>query len=131
MAMPLLAQADDFAVGRIQRGEQRRRAVAFVVVRHGRAAALLQRQAGLRAIQRLDLALLVAHNTSACSGGLRYSPTMSSSFSAKCWIVADLEVLTRPSRSTIRTASSVSGTVNTASSWEIRPGRILAVPTYR
>ena len=35
MAMPLLAKAKDLAVGRIQRGKQCGRAVAFVVVRHG------------------------------------------------------------------------------------------------
>src|SRR5208282_6593824 len=44
MAMPLLAQAEDLAVGRIQRGEQSGGAVAFVVVRHGGAASALQRQ---------------------------------------------------------------------------------------
>ena len=59
MAMPLLAQAKDLAVGRVQRGEQSGRAVAFVVVGHGGAASALQRQAGLGTIQSLNLALLV------------------------------------------------------------------------
>ena len=54
-----LALADDEAALHVERGEQRRRAVALVVVRHRRGAALLQRQARLRAVERLDLALLV------------------------------------------------------------------------
>ena len=51
--------ADDLAVEHVERGEQRRRAVALVVVGHGAGAALLHRQAGLGAVERLDLALLV------------------------------------------------------------------------
>ena len=39
--------------------EQRRCPVAFVVVRHGAASAFLDRQAGLRTVQRLDLAFFV------------------------------------------------------------------------
>ena len=46
MAMPLLAQAEDFAVGRLQRGKQSGRAVAFVVVRHGGPASALPWRAG-------------------------------------------------------------------------------------
>jgi hypothetical protein len=46
-----LAEAIDFAVGSIQRGEQGGRAVAFVVMRHGGAAAAFQREAGLGAVQ--------------------------------------------------------------------------------
>src|SRR5438552_8219668 len=59
MAMPLLAQAEDLAVGGVQSGEQSGRAVAFVVVRHGGPAPALQRQAGLGTIQGLNLTLLV------------------------------------------------------------------------
>ena len=54
-----LALTHDFAVEEVERGEQRGRAVALVVVRHGGRAPLLQRQPGLRAIQRLHLALLI------------------------------------------------------------------------
>ena len=59
VAMPLLAQAKDLAVGGIQSGEQGGRAVAFVVVGHSGAASALQRQAGLGTVQSLNLALLV------------------------------------------------------------------------
>ena len=51
--------ADDGAVEDIERGEERGGAVPLVVVRHRGEATLLQRQAGLGAVERLDLALLV------------------------------------------------------------------------
>ena len=41
----------------VQRREQRRGAVAFVVVGHGTGAALLHRQTGLGTVKRLDLEL--------------------------------------------------------------------------
>ena len=59
MAMLLHAAPDHGSVEHVERGEQRRRAVAFVVVGHGPAFAGLERQAGLRAVERLDLAFLV------------------------------------------------------------------------
>src|ERR1700730_1063397 len=51
--------ADDLASRHIKRGEERCRAVALVVVGHRASAALLQGQAGLGAVERLNLALLV------------------------------------------------------------------------
>ena len=59
MAMALHAAADDLAFEHVERGEQRRGAVALVVMGHRAGAALLHRQAGLGAVERLDLALLV------------------------------------------------------------------------
>jgi hypothetical protein len=56
----LLALADDLGIEHVERGEQRGRAIALVVVRHGGRTALLERQSRLRAIGRLHLALLVA-----------------------------------------------------------------------
>jgi hypothetical protein len=47
--------ADDRAVEHVQRGEQRRRAVALVVVGHGAGAFLLQGQAWLCSVEGLDL----------------------------------------------------------------------------
>ena len=55
----LLALPDDTTVQHIERGKQRGRAIALVVVRHRARSALLHRQPGLRAVQRLHLALLV------------------------------------------------------------------------
>src|SRR5713226_5217158 len=59
MPMARHALADDGAVERVEGGEQRRRAVALVVVGHRPAAALLHRQSRLGAVERLDLRLLV------------------------------------------------------------------------
>src|SRR6266446_9892255 len=54
IAMPRITGADDRAGERVQGGEQGRGAIALVVVCHGPAASLLQRQAGLRTVERLD-----------------------------------------------------------------------------
>src|SRR5215208_2554307 len=51
----LHAAADDGAVEDVECGEQRGPSVALVVMRHGAGAALLQGQAGLGAVERLDL----------------------------------------------------------------------------
>lgn len=58
MAMPLHVATNHRAVEHIERGEQRRRAVSLVVVRHG-PGAFLQRQSGLCAVERLNLAVFV------------------------------------------------------------------------
>ena len=55
----LIQETDDAAFEHGEGGEQGDRAVSFIVVGHGAAAPLLQRQAGLGAIESLDLAFLV------------------------------------------------------------------------
>jgi hypothetical protein len=57
VTMARLALGDDLAVEHVERGEQRGRAVALVVMGHGRRPAFLQRQPRLGAIQRLDMAV--------------------------------------------------------------------------
>ncbi|TKS58407.1 MAG: hypothetical protein EWM73_03544 [Nitrospira sp.] len=57
--MPRHAVANDRAIEHAQGREQRGGAVALVVVRHGSAAALLQGEARLGAVEGLDLAFLV------------------------------------------------------------------------
>lgn len=59
MAMLLHAAADDDSVQNIERGEQGGRAVSLVIVDHGPAFSGFERQAGLCAVERLDLALLI------------------------------------------------------------------------
>ncbi len=59
MAVALHVLRDDRTVQHIERGEERRRAVPFVIMGHRTGAAFLHRQAGLGAIERLDLRLLV------------------------------------------------------------------------
>jgi len=60
VAMQRLDHREHFAGEHVQRGEQCGDAVAFVVMRHRLGAPALERQAGLGAIQRLYLCLLVA-----------------------------------------------------------------------
>ena len=74
MAVALHVAADDRAVEDVEGGEQRRRAVALVVVGHGPGAALLHRQAGLGAIERLDLALLVDREDDGMGGRIDIEP---------------------------------------------------------
>jgi len=57
--MALHVAADDGAVENVESGEQRRGAMAFVVVGHGSGTTLLHRQTGLGAVKGLDLALLI------------------------------------------------------------------------
>ena len=59
MTMPIHARADDLSARHVERSEQRRRAVSLVIMGHGSGSALFHRQAGLSAIERLYLALLV------------------------------------------------------------------------
>ena len=59
MPVALHVAADHRAVENVHRGEQRRRAVPLIAVGHGSGATLLQRQSGLGAVERLNLALFV------------------------------------------------------------------------
>jgi hypothetical protein len=59
VAMPSYAASDHGSVEEVERGEQSGRAVALVIMGHRTAFPGLERQARLRAVERLDLALLV------------------------------------------------------------------------
>src|SRR6267142_5599402 len=59
MAMAAHALADDLALQDVERGKQRRRAVALVVMGHRPAPTALHRQPRLGPVERLDLRLLV------------------------------------------------------------------------
>ena len=59
MAVPGHAFMDDMACGDVEGCEEGGGAVPLVVVRHGAGSALLEWEAGLGAVQSLDLALLV------------------------------------------------------------------------
>ena len=60
MPVPRIALSDHAAFEDLQGGKQRRGAVAVVVMRVGAATPALERQTGLRAIQRLNLTLFIA-----------------------------------------------------------------------
>ena len=92
MPVALHVAADDRAVENIQRGEQRRRAVALVVVGHRAGAALLQRQAGLGAVERLDLALLVDRQDDGMGGRIDIEPDDVAQLVDEFRIVGQLEL---------------------------------------
>ena len=92
MTMALHVAADHRAVEDVHRGEQRRRAVALVVVRHGPGAALLQRQSGLGAIERLDLALFVDRQHDGVCGRIDIEPDDVAQLVDEVRIVGQLEL---------------------------------------
>src|SRR5215472_6215910 len=59
VTVTLHAAADDLAFQDVECGEEGGGAVPLVIMGHGAAAALLHRQAGLGAVERLNLRLLV------------------------------------------------------------------------
>ena len=93
--MPRHARLDHDPVRHVERREQRRRAVALVVVRHRPRAARIDRQAFLRAVQGLNLALLVDAQHDRVLRRVEVQPTTSTSFSANCGSLESLKVLTR------------------------------------
>ena len=93
MTVTLLATRDDRSVQRVERGEQRGGAVAFVIVRHGGRTSFLQRQSGLGTIQGLNLAFFVAaqHQSMFWRGYVQAHNV--SELLHKLWIMRDLEGL--------------------------------------
>ena len=92
MAMALHVAADHRAVEDVHRGEQRRRAVALIVVRHGSGAALLQRQSGLCAVKRRNSAFFVDRQDDGVCGGIDIEPHDVAQFVDEARIVGQLEL---------------------------------------
>ena len=76
LLMPMLLHAapDDFAFEHVEGGEQRGGAVAFVIMGHGGDTPLLQGQARLGAVERLDLAILVDREHDGMLGRIDIKP---------------------------------------------------------
>ena len=91
MAVPVVAHRDDFALQRVEGGEQRRRAVALVVVSHGSAAPLLHWQSRLSAIQSLNLALLVRAQNDGVLGRVQIQANDVFQLLGKLGVAAELE----------------------------------------
>src|ERR1700692_3258246 len=85
------ALADDLASLDIECRKQRRRAIAFVVVRHRLSTALLHRQAPVGAIERLNLAFLVDAEHNRLVGRVEVEPDDVDHFFSELWIVGELE----------------------------------------
>ena len=87
------AVADDRAIEHAQGCEQRGGAVALVVVRHGPAAALLQGEAWLGAVEGLDLAFLVDTQDQGFVRGVEVQADDIVELLDKMLVAADLEGL--------------------------------------
>lgn len=91
MAMALHATADDLAIQHVEGGEQGRRAVALVVVRHGADPAFFQRQSRLRSVESLDLAFLVDRQHDGMGRRIDVKPDDVADLGGEGWIVGELE----------------------------------------
>ena len=92
MAVALHVAADDGAVEHVQGGEQGRGAVPLVVVRHRAGPALLQRQARLGAVERLDLALLVDRQHDGVGRRIDVEPDDVAQLGGELRVVGELEL---------------------------------------
>src|ERR1700732_1806124 len=95
MAMPLEALSDHTSLQDLQGREQSRCPIPFVVMRHGAAAALLNRQTGWVRSSAWIWLFSSTHRTIACWGGFRYRPTTSVNFSKNLASRDSLNVFTR------------------------------------
>jgi hypothetical protein len=91
MTVPLDAASDHRSVQQVHRGEQRCRAVAFVVVRHCSAAARIHWQALLRAVQRLNLAFFIDAQHHCIFGRIHIKPHNIHNLFSEPGIGADFE----------------------------------------
>jgi len=91
MPMPRHAVANHFAVEHAEGRKQRGSAVAFVVVRHSPAAALLQRKARLGAVECLDLAFLVDAQDKGLVWRIEIQPNDVVELLDEVFVAADLE----------------------------------------
>jgi len=103
MGVPVVAHRDDTAVKRVERGEQSRGSVPFVVMGHRAAAALLYRKARLHTVQSLYLALLVHAKHDGVPGRIQIKPDHIGELFGKLRIVADFET---PRQMRLRTVST-------------------------
>src|SRR5215510_12510567 len=91
MPMTIVAHADHPAIGGVQGGEQGRCPMPFIVVGHSSAAALLQGQARLRAVQGLNLAFLIHAQHHSMFGRIEIKPHDGLQFFRKLRVITDFE----------------------------------------
>lgn len=115
MPMALHVAPDDGAIQHVQSGKERRGAVAFVVVRHGPEPPLLQRQTGLGAVERLDLALLVNREHDGMSGWIDVEPDHVSELLGEPGVVGELELAIAVRLQTMRSPDAPDGAGTDAS----------------
>jgi hypothetical protein len=95
VAMTLSALCDRLIVRDVERGEQSRRPVPDIVVGDAFRVAQPEGQDRLRPSSAWIWVFSSTHNTTALSGGFRYSPTMSRTLSTKAGSVESLKLFER------------------------------------
>ena len=92
MAMTLHIGAGHAAIEDVEGGEQRRGAMALVVVGHGPAPALLHRQSRLGPVKRLDLAFFVDGEHERVRGRRHVQSGDVSKFFNELWVFREFEL---------------------------------------
>jgi hypothetical protein len=95
MAMAVHIAAHHGSVEHVHRGKQGRCPVPLVIMGHGSSTAFLERQAGLRSVERLDLALFVDAEHDGVRRRIDIEPTMSRSLSTNSGCLDSLNCRTR------------------------------------
>ena len=114
VTMALHAPADHLAFEYVESSEQRRCAVALVVVGHRAGAALLHRQARLGAVERLDLRLLIDREHDGMSRRIDVEPDNITQFGDKLRVVRELELLDPVRLQTMGAPDALNGTCTDA-----------------
>ena len=110
VTMALHASANDLALEYVESSERRCGAMAFVVVGHGPGAALLHGQAGLSAIERLDLRLFVDREDDGMGGRIDIKPDHVAQLVDELRIVGELELLDPVRLEAMRAPDALDGT---------------------
>ena len=93
VTMALHTSANDLAFEDIESSEQRRCAMALVVVGHRAGSAFLHRQAGLGAVERLDLRLFVDREDDGMAGRIDIKPDNIAQLVDELRVVGKLELV--------------------------------------
>ena len=108
------ARPDDLAVQHVECCKQRRGAVALIVVGHGSGAALLHRQAGLGAVEGLDLALFVDAENQRLVRRIEIEPDHILDLRGEVLVARDLERLDQMRLQPVRTPDPLDAAVGDA-----------------
>ena len=100
----------DLAFEDIESSEQRRCAMAFVVVGHRAGSAFLHRQAGLGAVERLDLRLFVDREDDGMGGRIDIKPDNIAQLVDELRVVGKLELVDPVRLETMRAPDALDGT---------------------
>ena len=93
VTMALHTSANDLAFEHVESSEQRRCSMALVVMGHRTGAAFLHRQAGLGAVEGLDLRLLIDRKDDGMGGRVDIEPDNIAQLVDELRVVGELELL--------------------------------------